>query len=104
MDFLPFVKFNNEWEDEEGSGVSHSLRCEDEATVSKEGEVKDTEDKHNKILIYSIVGWQEKEFPLVNAPSAGAEKGMDYGNIHLWPAIKETKILSWTKTIPVENI
>ena len=60
LDFLPFVKCNIKQEDEEGSGVSHRLGCEDKATVSEGDEVEDTEDKRNKILIYSIGGLAEK--------------------------------------------
>ena len=69
LDFLPFVKCNIKREDEEGSGVSHRLCCEDKETVSEGDEVEDR--------------WQKKEFPSVDALSVGAEKEMDYGNLHL---------------------
>ena len=60
LDFLPFVKCNIEREDEEGSGVSLRLGCEDEVTVSKGDKVEGTEDKRNKISIYSIGQVAEK--------------------------------------------
>ena len=44
----------------EGSGVSLRLGFEDEVTVSKGDKVVGTEDKHNKISIYSIRRVAEK--------------------------------------------
>ena len=69
FNFLPFVECNIKREGEEGSGVSHRLGFEDEETVSEGDEVENR--------------WQKKEFPSIDARSAGAEKWMDYGNIHL---------------------
>ena len=69
FDFLPFVECNFKREGEEGSGVSHRLGFEDEETVSEGDQVENR--------------WQKKEFPSMDARSAGAEKGMDYGIIHL---------------------
>ena len=63
------LQCNIKREGEEGSGVSHRLGFEDEETVSEGDQVENR--------------WQKKEFPSMDARSAGAEKGMDYGIIHL---------------------